>query len=188
VDRPAALAFRAVGALPQPLLRQVVARVSRLVGVPCRPLAADDEVATVAVPGRDQWDADRLLAELETRAAAFDAGTVVVGLAAKDMGNPIFTHFFGRARVGGRAVLVSAARLTPEFYGLPQSDDVTARRAALEVLHELGHVVGLRHCALPTCLMRLAQTVEAIDGRGGEFCAPCAERLPPHLLAARGPG
>ncbi|MCE9635519.1 MAG: archaemetzincin [Planctomycetes bacterium] len=186
---PSALAFRAVGAIAQPLLRDVVTRVSRMVGLPCRALALDDEVRTASVVGRKQWDADRLLAELEMRAEALAVppigapGTVLVGLAAEDMGNAIFTHFFGRARIGGGAVVVSVARLSPTFYGMPDDPDLTARRASLEVLHELAHVAGLRHCTLPNCLMRLAHNVEAIDLRGGAFCAECASRLPRHFLA-----
>lgn len=186
---PAALAFRAVGALSPSLLRDVVGRVSRLVGVPCRSLASPPEVPAADVPGRNQWDADRLLADLEAVAAPLAAppagapGTVLVALAARDMGNPIFTHFFGRARVGGNAVVVSVARLSPTFYGMADDPDLTARRTSLEVLHELGHVAGLPHCTVQTCLMRVTRSVEAIDLRGGAFCAECASRLPRHFLA-----
>ena len=173
-----ALAFRAVGAVPAPLLRDVLARVSRRTTIPCSVAPPAPELDVPAVDGRDQWDADLLLAALERSAAAADDGTIVVGLAARDMGSRIFTHFFGRARLGGRAVVVSLARLAPTFYGLAPDADLTARRGALEVLHELGHVHGLRHCNRPDCLMRLAHNVEAIDQRGPAFCADCTAQLP----------
>lgn len=188
----ASLAFLPIGPVAPDLARDVVVRVSRAVSVPCRLDASvralpGDGAPPAAVAGRDQWDADRLLADLEARCAeppggAPGDGAVLVGLAARDIGNAVFTHFFGRARLGGRAALVSLARLTPEFYGLPADADATARRAALEVLHELGHVAGLGHCAHPGCLMRLAHHVEAIDLRGTSFCGACRGRLPRDLL------
>ena len=41
----------------------------------------------------------------------------------------VFSFFFGRARQGGRAALVSLARLHPGFYGLPDIDRAAARKA-----------------------------------------------------------
>jgi archaemetzincin len=179
----AALAFRAVGVVAPALVADVAHRVSRRVSVPCRVVADGGAIAAPDVAGRDQWDADLLLAALETQAAASaQMGTVLVGIAARDIGNPIFTHFFGRARLGGRALLVSTARLAPGFYGMADDAAVTAQRAALEVLHELGHVAGLRHCATAACLMRVTSTVEMIDLRGSEFCASCTALLPRRLV------
>lgn len=183
------LQFTAIGPVPAAVLRDVVVRVSRALGVPCRIVPAGGDVHAETMDGRAQVDADRLLAEVEARATT--PGAVLVALAAADMGNPIFTHFFGRARLGGRAAVVSLARLSPAFYGLAADADVSARRAAVEVLHEFGHVAGLGHCSDVACLMRLAHHVEAIDVRGTEFCDACAARLPRELRARRtssGPG
>ncbi len=177
------LRFVAIGTVPEPLLREIVSRVSRSVAVPCRVLPRGVDVRTVALSGRPQVDADRLLEEVEGRAGG--DGAVLVALASHDMGNPIFTHFFGRSRLAGRAAVVSLARLTPAFYGLPDDAAVSARRATLEVLHELGHVAGLRHCDARECLMRLAHNVEAIDLRGPAFCDACAARLPRELRTTR---
>jgi archaemetzincin len=93
------------------------------------------------------------------------------------MGSPIFTHFFGRSRRGGHALVVSLARLTPAFYGLPADRALTLRRATFEIVHELGHVAGLGHCADPRCLMHFAPTVDGIDNRGTTFCGDCAAAL-----------
>ncbi len=177
------LRFVAIGPVPDALLRDVVVRVSRALDLPCRIVPADGDVRPAPMDGRAQVDADRLLAEVERRATT--PGAVLVALAAADMGNPIFTHFFGRARLGGRAAVVSLARLSPAFYGLAADAGVSARRAALEVLHEFGHLAGLGHCADPACLMRLAHNVEAIDVRGTGFCDACASRLPRDLQTRR---
>jgi archaemetzincin len=176
----AALDLVTLADFPQDLALRLLQQLSRRVRVPCRLLPAESPPDLPRLEGRDQVDADRLLGRLERRPT--EPGTVLVGATLMDVGNPIFTHFFGRARHGGRAALVSLARLDPAFYGLPPDEDLTLRRAVLEVLHELGHLAGLRHCEDFGCLMRFAPTVEAIDVRGTRFCEDCAGRLPADLM------
>jgi archaemetzincin len=132
------------------------------------------------LPDREQLDADALLRNLEARAPA---DVVLVGVTPFDVGVPIFTFVFGRARQGGSAAVVSLARLDPSFYGLPADPEKATRRAVDEILHELGHVAGLRHCEDSSCLMRFVASVDQIDVRGSAFCTPCAARLPHWLLA-----
>jgi archaemetzincin len=184
-DGIGALEFLAVGPVPPALVADVASRVSRAVSVPCRVAAAAPPFDVAAIDGRDQIDADRLLVDVERRAAG--EGVVLAALVARDMANPIFTHFFGRARLGGRALIVSLARLSPAFYGGADDASLCARRAAIEVNHELGHVAGLRHCDDKRCLMHLAHTVDAIDVRGTTWCAACAARLPSTLSRGDGP-
>ena len=179
-----ALEFLAVGPVPPALVTDVVTRVSRAVALPCRIAPAPEKLAAPLLEGRPQIDADRLLDEVERRAV--QGGVVLAALVARDMGSPLFTHFFGRARLGGRALIVSVARLSPQFYGLADDAAIAARRAALEVVHELGHVAGLRHCDDARCLMRLAHNVDAVDLRGTTWCDVCAARLPPALRGAQG--
>jgi archaemetzincin len=173
--RIAGIGFLAVGSAPPELVRELAERVSRRVSVPCRVLPPGEPIDIPMLPGRAQADADRLLAAVEARAAAADG--VVVGVTVADIAHPIFTHFFGRARHGGRAAIVSTARLGPDFYGLPADRERMLRRATLEAVHEVGHVAGLRHCEDPSCIMRFAPTVEAIDVRGTHPCTSCASAL-----------
>lgn len=172
--------MRAFGAVGHDVLAAVAARASRSLHVPCTVGPPLDASGVGEVAGRDQWDADRLLACAESAAARDPSApdAVLAALSARDIGNPVFTHFFGRARLGGRALVVSLARLSPVFHGLPPDREALVRRAAAEVLHELGHVAGLRHCAAAACLMRLARDVDAIDLRGTRFCGPCAAAMP----------
>jgi len=174
--------FLAIGAVVPELAQALLERVSRDVAVPCRWLTGEPEVAVPPLEGRAQADADALLADLEARATP---GRVLVGVTMLDLGHPIFTFFFGRARLHGAAALVSLARLSPAFYGLPDDDRVTVRRAAREVLHELGHVAGLHHCERYECIMHFAADVAAIDVRGAGFCEACAGGLPPGFFVER---
>jgi archaemetzincin len=185
-ERIVALEFVAIGPLPPAFVSDVAERVSRAVALPCRVGATPPRIEAQELDGRPQLDADRLLGEMERLATR--AGVVLAALAARDIGSPIFTHFFGRARLGGRALVVSVARLRPAYYGLADDATTAARRAALEVAHELGHVAGLRHCDDAGCLMRFAHSVEAIDSRGATWCAACAARLPRGIAPAAGRG
>jgi archaemetzincin len=169
-----AVELHPLGGLSPGRAQAIAARLSRLVDAPCRVAEAALAHAPM-LPGRDQGDADALLAALEAHPAE-DA--VLLGVTAQDLAIPIFTFVFGRARSGGRAAVVSLARLDPAFYGLPADEDELLRRTVLEALHELGHVARLPHCDQPECLMRFAGSVEKADLRGAEFCAACASRLP----------
>lgn len=165
-------------------LARVLAELSRHTVLPCRGVPLPGAAQLPRVPGRPQLDADRLLERFEAEAAP-DAPLVVVS--AQDLGLPLFTFVFGRARLGGHAAIVSLARLRPEFYGLPADDVLLARRAAAEILHELGHLAGRAHCADRSCLMSFASSVEAADERGLAFCPDCAAALPHGLARPRGP-
>jgi archaemetzincin len=175
-----AVELHPLGGLPPDRARAIAARLSRRVAAPCRVVEPGAGLAPT-LSGREQGDADALLGSLESGASE-DA--VRLGVTAQDLAIPIFTFVFGRARSGGRAAVVSLARLDPAFYGLPADEDALVDRAVREALHELGHVARLPHCDGPECLMRFAGSVEKADLRGARFCEACAARLPGWL---RGP-
>lgn len=162
----------------------LLAELSRHTELPCRRNPPPQGEPPPRVPGRAQIDADRLLERVEADA---DEDSPLVVVSDQDFGLPLFTFVFGRARLGGRAAVVSLARLRPEFYGMSPDPGLLARRAAAEILHELGHVAGRAHCADRSCLMSFASSVEAADERGLEFCADCAAALPHGLARPRGP-
>jgi predicted Zn-dependent protease len=172
--------FHADAGLARATAEDIVIRVSRRLAVPCHLDPRCWENRPVRLHGREQVDADGLLAPLE---AAAGPGSAHVGLTMLDLGLTLFTFVFGRATRRGRAAVVSLARLAPEQYGLLADSHLTARRATAEILHELGHVAGLGHCADAGCIMQFATSVERIDLRGMDFCPACAAALPRHLLA-----
>jgi archaemetzincin len=169
------LSLLPVGPLEPRRAEDLVERLSRRTAAAWRLLPPSPDGSLPRIAGRGQVDADALLAELEAQAPS---GSVLVGVTRHDLAIPIFTFVMGRARQGGRAALVSLARLDPPFYGLPEDPSLLAARTVVEVLHELGHVAGLAHCGEASCLMSFAGSVERVDVRGSEFCPDCAAQLP----------
>jgi predicted Zn-dependent protease len=161
---------------------RVVAQASAHVRVPCRLLEVSDRIEPTRIPGREQIDAEALLGELERLDLSPDR--MVVGVTGRDLAIPVFTFVFGLARAGGRAAVVSIARLRPEYYGEPADPALTIRRGVGEVLHELGHLAGLVHCVDHQCLMHFSSSVEALDLRGLAYCAECRAGLVPAGIVA----
>ncbi|MEM4832992.1 MAG: hypothetical protein QW809_04790, partial [Sulfolobales archaeon] len=50
-------------------------------------------------------------------------------------------------------------------------------RVVKEVLHELGHVLGLKHCRNRECVMSFSNSVFDVDRKLGMFCRSCAHTL-----------
>ncbi len=92
----------------------------------------------------------------------------------RDLFVPVLTFVFGQAQLGGRAGVLSLARLRQEFYGLPPNREVFVDRVCKEALHETGHLFGLVHCAERSCAMSLATNIQQIDEKRAAFCPSCA--------------
>jgi archaemetzincin len=122
-------------------------------------------------PRRRQWSSSRILTWLVRTAP----DGRVLGLTDVDLFIPILTFVFGEAQVGGRAAVVSTARLAEP--GLPD-ERIVLERLAKESVHEVGHVFGLLHCDTPGCVMGRSSSLRDVDRKRGELCAACRERIP----------
>ena len=101
----------------------------------------------------------------------------IVGVTQVDIFIPILTYLFGEAQLGGKGALVSTYRLRNEFYGLPPNENLLYMRTLKEILHELGHTMGLVHCQDYECVMHFSTYVEDIDLKKSQFCPICRKIL-----------
>lgn len=120
---------------------------------------------------RDQYYSTLLLQRLQSLAS--DPQTAWLGVTGLDLFIPILTYLFGEGQLGGRCAIVSLHRLREEFYGLPPNPDLSRQRLAKESVHELGHVLGLRHCLDWQCVMSSTHDLERLDLKGEGYCQSC---------------
>ncbi len=91
-----------------------------------------------------------------------------------DLFVPVLTFVFGEAQLSGKAAIVSTSRLHNEFYGLEKDEMKLLQRFKKELLHELGHTFGLKHCRDWFCVMHSSSTVDEVDIKGEDYCHACA--------------
>jgi archaemetzincin len=54
-------------------------------------------------------------------------------------------------------------------------------RTIKEAVHELGHVLSLKHCPNPRCVMHFSYTLSDTDFKNATFCSECSKNLPSSL-------
>ncbi len=120
---------------------------------------------------RNQYHSTLILAQLLKLLPA--DGAKIVGITDVDLFIPILTFLFGEAQFNGSGAVVSTYRLHNQFYGLPPDEGLFYHRTLKEILHELGHTLGLIHCQQFECVMRSSTYVEDIDLKHARFCERC---------------
>jgi len=169
------LAWIGEGAMDEAMLGRVGAEVARLFAVPARVVKAGPPPADTWDPRRRQRSSTKILRWLLAEPPG-EAGKLV-GVTDADLFIPVLTFVFGEAQVGGRAAVVSQARLLQTLDRRPAPRALVESRLLKECVHELGHAYGLVHCALERCVMSRSNTVLDVDGKGSAFCRECRVRL-----------
>lgn len=124
---------------------------------------------------RGQWDAEKLLrwlAELHSK----QRGLLVVGLFPYDMFAGVKKQVFGIAENDGRAAVVSCHAMNPALHGKP-NDELLRERLFKKCVHEIGHLLGLDHCANRSCVMNQARNLLFLDRKSAGFCPRCRSML-----------
>ena len=122
-------------------------------------------------PTRNQFNSTLLLQTLRSLVSKehrFCLFVTDVDLYADDL-----NFVFGEAELGGRFATVSVSRLRPEFHGEARDEELVLRRLRKEAIHEMGHVLGLRHCGNPFCVMHFSNTLSETDLKSEGLCRSC---------------
>jgi archaemetzincin len=155
--------------------RHVVHRLPDIFGFPAEIVTPIVDLKKAFNPQRRQYHSGIILAGLLEYATP--PGAKVIGITDADLYIPVLTFVFGEAQLGGRAAVASLYRLRNSFYGLPMDEELLLARIEKEVVHELGHTFGLRHCESYACVMHSSTFVEDIDLKNAAFCRECRKRI-----------
>lgn len=124
---------------------------------------------------RRQYNGNALLKQVNSM--SFPESDKNLGIFNVDLFVPILTFIFGQAFLGGRTGIASLYRLSNERYGMVPDGQLLLERFKKEVIHELGHTLGLIHCLSPKCVMRSSTYVEDIDQKSVHLCRNCRSEL-----------
>ncbi|MDB6118113.1 MAG: hypothetical protein JWO08_1894 [Verrucomicrobiaceae bacterium] len=87
---------------------------------------------------------------------------------------------FGQASLVGGTGVFSFARYDPQFYGTPRGNDYQAvilARSMKVLVHETGHMFGIRHCTFFRCVMNGSNHLGESDAKPHQLCPMCLRKL-----------
>ena len=99
-----------------------------------------------------------------------------IAITPKDLFYRRRNYVFGLAYLSGNGSVVSTYRLrtAADGGGLDRSEsDVFTDRVRKEVVHEIGHTLGLEHCPNDSCVMNFSPTVREVDVKKQFLCPDC---------------
>jgi len=163
------------GQFEKKFLQKIATAVQSVVGLPVEIETGYIDLSKYYDPARRQYDGNRLIHFLHSEYATDKRK--VIGLFRVDLFIPILTYIIGQAIYKGNAGVVSLFRLKNELYGLKKDDYLLFERFVKEIVHELGHTMGLVHCFTPTCIMRSSTYIEDVDQKDVHFCSKCRQNL-----------
>lgn len=162
-----------IGSVERTLLDVCCSALRREFRVECNVLRQSVDPAFAYHAERNQFHSTALVEQL----GRLGAGSRLLGVAAVDLYVPILTFVFGEAQLGGANAVISAHRLSQEFYGLAPDLPLMRNRLAKEAVHEVGHTYGLTHCDDYSCAMAASHSVEWLDLKSGRLCDACADAI-----------
>lgn len=117
-------------------------------------------------PLRQQYDAMTIIDKLA--AIKPSSRAVKLGIVSKDIYSHGMNFIFGLADPLSHTALVSTYRLN----GINLHE-----RIAKEVIHEIGHLLGLTHCSDTSCVMCFSNTIDDTDRKKQTLCSICRSKL-----------
>ena len=158
-----------------PLLQNLIEELSKRFSSNIRVIDLNLNIDNFFSLERKQYFSTQIIAEAIKLTNEFD-GKIVM-LTDVDIFVPALTFIFGEAQLNGKHSILSVCRLYEEFYSNSSNKNLLMERTIKEVLHELGHCYGLRHCLDWDCVMHSSPGIEEVDIKGVSYCSNCVSSI-----------
>lgn len=128
---------------------------------------------------RAQYNASCLTSHLRdfARLSGVSEDYYLAGIGYLDAYEPGLNFVFGLASITDKACSVFTKRLKPTLDKGVANNDLYVERVVKEVVHELGHLAGLKHCSNRECVMSFSNSVSDVDAKKRFFCEKCSRLL-----------
>ena len=100
----------------------------------------------------------------------------ILGVIDEDLYVPSLNYVFGEADPLSKVAVISLYRLKQENYGICDEENLYFSRLTKEAVHELGHLVGFKHCPNPKCVMYFSNSLMETDRKTEKFCDNCLRK------------
>ncbi len=173
---PPRLVVLALGPVPRALLTEIGGALTQVYGPPVEVGPSQQRPAYAFNKDRNQYHSTAILRRLGQLRGASGAPPVL-GITDVDIFIPDAPFVFGEADRDARTAVVSLSRLAHGPDRKAAEPERLRRRAQVEAVHELGHLLGLSHCQDAHCAMYLSHKPSDSDRKGPGLCGTCHSAL-----------
>jgi archaemetzincin len=170
--KPPSVVLVTLGPIPRPLVADVGRALTAVYRSPTAVAPSQERPEYTFNRGRGQYHSTAILRRLaQVRGAPGDG--LVLGITGVDLFVPEAPFVFGEADREERAAVLSLSRLGHGGEGRPAPPEQLLRRAQVEGVYLVGHLLGLSQCPDPHCAMCPSHRPSDLDRKAVGLCASC---------------
>ncbi len=167
-----------VGNVPHNVINDVVNTLSKAFHAEVSLSHIDVIPSNLYVPSRAQYRADAInLWLLSKFNRILKRVNYLVALIEYDAYVPGLNFVFGLASPHLRLASVYLYRLKFLLPSSTEGERILKERVRKEVMHEMGHLLGLNHCPNIYCVMHFSNSIMDTDRKSWKYCSSCAQGI-----------